>query len=636
LYYNFKKFPTVHNELVYKKYRNKLNHLLKAAERKHYRDLIMINKNNSGKIWSIMKQLINKKHISKTNHEFIDKNGIKINDPIKVCNKFNEFFVGVGSSLASKIPDVNINPMQFMKQRVLNSIYLPCATESEILKIIISLKSVAAGYDEVGANILKLSLNNIISPLTYLCNTSMEQGVFPNEMKLAKVIPLYKGGAMAEFNNYRPVSVLPTLSKVFEKVMYTRISEFLNETKSLFEYQFGFRKSYSSYMPMMILTDKLYKYLDEGKSAIGVFLDFSKAFDTVNHSILIEKLFHYGIRGNALEWLKSYLCNRSQFVVYNGYQSSVKIIDTGVPQGSILGPLLFLIYINDLINVCKYSTPLLFADDTNLFFAETNINVLTANINEELQRVSTWLKVNKLSLNVNKTQYMYFTSKRKYQTELINIAIDSVKINETKQSKFLGVVIDNKLTWKAHISYISNKVSRGIGILLKAKYILNSECLKNLYYAFIYPYLIYCNHIWGNTYVSNLKRLATLQKKAVRIITFSHFYHPSAPLFDTLKLFSLEKINMYVISCFMFRYHHGLLPSIFNDFFVCNRYIHNYDTRLLNSLHIPKVTSNRSKFGIRFHGVKIWNSVLASQININVEELTFKYYLKSFLLSSNL
>ena len=226
--------------------------------------------------------------------------------------------------------------------------------------------------------------------------------------------------------------------------MYSRLLNYLDHYKVLFSYQFGFRKSHSTYMAFMVLIDKLTRALDEGKFVVGILLDFSKAFDTVDHDILLTKLSHYGIRGVPLLWFQSYLSNRQQFVTHNGVSSSVKTVKCGVPQGSILGPLLVLIYTNDLVNVCSHCLPISFADDTNLFVSGVDMSHISEILSEELAVLSQWLKVNKLSLNLKKTQYMIF-SRKKSKDETINIKIDDQSISETKSSKFLGVYIDNSL-----------------------------------------------------------------------------------------------------------------------------------------------------------------------------------------------
>ena len=417
---------------------------------------------------------------------------------------------------------------------VQQSLFLDPVTPEEITKIIKSLKNGAPGSDEINTKIIQLSLSPIMMPLSFLCNRSLIEGVFPSELKLANVLPLFKSGDVMLFNNYRPVSLLCTLSKVFEKVMYSRLLNFLDYHKILIGNQFGFRKLHSSYMGLMLMMDQVTKALDRREKVIGVFLDVSKAFDTVNHAILLDKLHHYGVRDNALDWFRSYLSNRKQYVSYNGVSSSTKLITCGVPQGSILGPLLFLIYINDLYNVCCDSVPILFADDTNLFYKGVDFDELVKSINAELENISLWLKVNKLPLNVKRHILSYFREV-KSPISHIEIKIDNQTINRVDKTKFLGVVIDSKLSWKTHISLVAGKLSKSIGMIVKAREYLNRNALLTLYYSFVYPYLTYYNHVWGCTYQTNLKQLFILQKKALRIMCGKRKIDSTEHIFSDLK-----------------------------------------------------------------------------------------------------
>ena len=250
--------------------------------------------------------------------------------------------------------------------------FFPSTYQQEIVEICASLRSgSAAGFDNIHIDVVKQSIDIISKPLTRIINLSLSSGIVPKQLKLARIIPLFKSGDQDLYANYRPVSVLPIFSKFLEKVVYKRLYNFLIKYNILFDNQYGFRKNHSTALALLHLYDTLANAIDNKEYTMGVFIDLSKAFDTVNHEILLAKLQHYGIRGTPLKWFESYLSGREQFVNFNGYCSSYKLVKCGVPQGSVLGPLLFLIYINDICNVSSALDILLFADDTSIFFSQS-------------------------------------------------------------------------------------------------------------------------------------------------------------------------------------------------------------------------------------------------------------------------
>ena len=627
LYLKFKKVSSVLNDESYKCYKRKLQQLMKVAEKQHYHDLLVEYSNDIKKSWVVIKSIINKNKKPHIQGRFKIGENLITSDKELISNKFNDFFINIGPTLAKSIPCVNKSPLSYLGNRLTESIYLAPVSENEIGQLIKSLKDTTAGFDDLNSMCLKISSRFLLKPLTHICNLSISQGIFPEQLKIANVIPLYKSDDSMSFNNYRPVSVLCVLSKIFEKIMYNRVTAFLEIFKIFHDNQYGFRKKSSTHVALLTFIDKVIEAIENGEYAIGVFLDFSKAFDTVDHEILLNKLDHYGIRGCALSWFKSYLSRRLQYVTYNGSQSSQQMIKCGVPQGSILGPLLFLIYINDLCIVCKSTEPVLFADDTNLFSSGSNAISLQDGVNNDLAIIAEWLKVNKLSLNIKKTHFMCFSAKNKSRPG-ISLQIDGEAIAEVNKSKFLGVVIDNKLSWKDHISFVCRKVARGIGVIIKARKVLYNESLKCLYYSFIYPYMIYCNQVWGSACKTNIEPLQVLQKRAVRIILGVHPRSPSEPLFTTLKFLNCKNIFKYLIGHLMYRIYHGEL-HVLHGFFTKNSNIHVHDTRQKCHYHLPLCRTNLGKCGLRYVGASVWNNILSVNINPNVSEFIFSRSLKA-------
>ena len=380
----------------------------------------------------------------------------------------------------------------------------------------------------------------------------------------------------------------------------------------------------------MELITKISKAIDDKEYTMGVFLDLSKAFDTVNHNILLYKLEHFGIRGVVLEWFKNYLSNRKQIVKYKLTVSNGLTMKCGVPQGSVLGPLLFFIYVNDIAKSSQILSFILFADDTNLFFSHKDLETLYKTMNQELKQVSLWLNANKLSLNVNKTQFMIFKTKKRKLSYKANVIINDQPINQVNYTKFLRLYIDEELTWKYHINHVTMNVAKMTGIIAKARHFLLLKALLILYNTMIYPYLTYCNIIWASTYPTRLKPILRTQKKLIRIITFANYTEKSGPLFKSLKILNIFELNTYLTAVFMYSYNHDKLPAFFDNFFQTNESIHSYNTRSSSKVHIEFRRTNYGKFSIRFKGAITWNSLPIEIRNISSIN-TFKTKLKEYV-----
>ena len=357
--------------------------------------------------------------------------------------------------------------------------------------------------------------------------------------------------------------------------------------------------------------------------SIGLFFDISKAFNTVNHNILLKKLNSYGIHEKCLDWIENYLQNRKQLVIFNGISSSLQNISCGVPQGSILGPLLFLIYINDIAKTSRHFNFTLFADDTTAIASDPSLTNLIKMVNHELTNISHWFTMNKLSLNVDKTNYIIFHDPhRKIKFNNISIHINNTEIKNVSSTKFLGVIVDQSLTWKEHIKHIGKKISKNIGILYKMSRIVPINVLFLLYFSLIYPYLFYCNSIWCTNYRSRINTLESLHNRAIRMLSRQRISSLGYDNYENCIL-SIDQICIYQTLLFMFKYHHNLLPRTFLNFFPIAPNIQ-YSLRSRGHYRNARIHTTRGMFSIKYFGPRIWNSVL-----VDYEEQDFQLFKKS-------
>ena len=620
--------------LKYKKYRNKLKHLINISKKRYYNDYFSTNMKDTKSIWKGIKQIVTPKSSTAHAPSVIKIDGKDISDKQQLSDAFNDYFVNIGSEISSSISSSNKNPLDYLSVPSPDSFFISPTTAMEIQDMINSLKNnKASGPFSIPSKLLKLIKVPISKPLEILYNYSFSIGKVPQDFKVAKVIPVFKKGCKTDIDNYRPISLISVFNKLLEKLMYNRILKFIEKHELLYPKQFGFQSNHSTEHALLCIVDKIQQSIENREFSCGIFLDFSKAFDTVDHKILIRKLEYYGFRGISKQWFMSYLENRKQYVSIGTCTSSNKPIACGVPQGSVLGPLLFLLYINDLPNCLNLLEAHLFADDTNLFYANKNLAELEMIVNIELEEIQMWLSANRLSLNIAKTNFVIFRPHQKKLPFQIKLKINYEHLKQEEYIKYLGIFIDCNLKWNKHINYITKKINRNIGLLSKLRYLVNWKILIDLYYSFIYPFLTYALIVWGHTYPTILKPLLFIQKRAIRIITYSGYRDHSSPLFKLTYILKLPDLIYFQTGIFMFKFYNNLQPKCFDNFFTKVNSTHSYSTRLSarKTYSLPKARTNYGLFSLKSQGPKIWNSI--NEAFKNEKHIsTFKLKVKSFLI----
>lgn len=567
-YADFIKNPSENNKNKYQKMDKFVKKHIKAAKRKYYKSYFNKHCSNSRKQWQMINSLLNRTKPKNRNLTVLDADNNLIKDPREVAESFNKYFANIAESLKTTSNyDTSItNHKSFLAQPVSNSMFIRPTDPSEINKIITELKNKTTSDYKIPALKMATLSHRFNATLAEIVNLSFVTGVFPSQMKIAKVIPIHKSGSKKDISNYRPISLLSSFSKIFEKIMHNRVSNFLEGNKILYDRQFGFRAGRSCEQALLTANNEILSALNKKQIALLLLIDFSKAFDMVDHDILLDKLDHYGIRGIANDWFKSYLCDRKQSVCIGGKLSTELVLKYSVPQGSILGPLLFVIYINDIPNISKFAKFILYADDANIIITGDNFCEIMSLFEELAQNLVKWVGVNGLALNLKKTNYMIFSRARNLDTGQFNPRIAGTLIEHKRETCFLGVLMDDRLTWSKHIGAIKSKMSRFIGVIFKLKSIIPISARLTIYNSLVQSHMNYCSLIWGTSCKSNIEKLFSTQKKAIRGVMpgFTRSYYKDGKLpthtknfFTENKLLTVHNIILKNIVLFF----HRLLQS---------------------------------------------------------------------------
>lgn len=632
LYKEFNKDRTDNaKKLEYLNYRAIVDKTIKAAKLNFYEKQITENKNSSKHLWTLIKGCGNKQN-KELIEEIISEDGTAVKEPLHIANELNNFFCSVGEKLAEKI-DVSNNPTVNKNQfRISNaSFFLTPVTEPEIINLIKTLKDKKApGIDKIKSEVIKKTSEIIAPYLVDLINSIFKTGQCPVEFKKAIITPLHKKGDKKCLSNYRPISLLSTISKIFEKSVKTRLSAYLNKYNILSKSQFGFRENFSTNDAIVTLVNQIYDSIDSAKPSICIFLDLARAFDTVSHGQLLEALEDVGIRGVPLSLFKSYLNDREQAVRIGNSVSNSNKINFGVPQGTVLGPILFSIYINNLFHLKTKGSIIGFADDTAIFYQGDTWQQLKELIEDDFKNISGWFDYKKLTINYEKTFFIPFCSYKNTLPEFTVLQTDKIgnKIIKLKNHiKYLGIIIDSHLKWDMHINNVTNNLRPLLYKLKYMKTILKTTHLKIVYQALVESRINYAITSWGSALKTHLKKLEIIQKKILKIIYNKDNTYPSDSLFKETTLLDIRQT-----------YFLNVVLHIYKNNSIIHSTQHNYNTRykLDDNIQIALKNKTIGQRSLSFLSIIIFNFLPVTYkmylTTINSKGL-FRSFIKSFILN---
>lgn len=541
--------------------------------------------NSSKGIWQIVNRHTKNQGVRENKPLILKINNITIHDPKIISEIFSEKF-DHGRDIIHQQLGTSLSLLHGNTKRVGKNMHCRFTNENEIGKIVRGMKSKkTSGYDDVPITIIKENIDILAAPLAHFFNLCIQENVFPEQLKIAKILPVHKKNCTTDPHNYRPISLLPTLSKILENILKVRLVSHLNCNQVLHPRQFGFQKGVGTSDAIDTLMDDVIKGLNSKNKVCGVFLDFSAAFDTVNHDLLIAKMEYYGIRNDTLELFKSYLGNRYQYVelkelsdkgIEIAYASRLVKVTRGVPQGSILGPIFFIIFINDLIFYMYNNNPhnhnsynnnsnynenfnrdnnnynsininlVNFADDTNAVITANTIEKLNADVDKTLDRFDTWFRANYLTLNTSKTNILLFKTTARNNDNLI-AKLNNEHIGSVNETKFLGVHIDNLLNWKSEVEAVEKSVSSACYALSSLRDVLSTDQLKVVYYSLVESKFRYSITLWGNSYKYNIDKAFMIQKRAIRTMVRAPPWESCRAHFKSLGILTLPSLYILVL-----------------------------------------------------------------------------------------
>ena len=607
----------------YRKQRNKVSNMVTNAKKEFFNKLIT-DKKDTGSLWRAMNVLNNPNKGNKS-------------QPINICpNTINDFFLNLTDTIlshrniqSSKTYECPTVLKNHCKNKIPSSNFeIPYLSVHEVGKLISNLKnSNALGPDNISIKPIKLALPYIVDHLTYIYNLCIEKNIFPSLLKEAKVIPLPKTKDASHPQYLRPISLLPSLSKPLEKHIHKHMYHYLNTYNLLHPYQSGFRPRHSCHTALVRLCDTWLTAINKSELIGTVFLDFKKAFDLVNHRTLLKKLMEYFPKSSSIKLLKSYLSDRFQFVSLNGQTSEKKIIKSGVPQGSVLGPLFFLIYINDLplhlhihpLHPNNNTRNELFADDASIYSINKDINLINKSLQLSLNQASEWCNANSMAIHPDKTSAMVITTRQKHQLShpKLTLYIGNKLVQQVNNHKMLGIYLDSELNWQAHINNLTKRLSKNVFLLSKLKKYVDTKCLKLFFDAHVMSHINYSSTVWDGCCKDTLNKVNRIHRRAIKIMSPNNLTTTDEKM-KVLKILPLSKQLKYNKAQLIHKIYHGKTPPYLNQ--ILNKATTRYGS---SNLIAPLPRIDLFKTSLSYSGTEIWNQ-LPTSLKIPMTSHSFK------------
>ena len=587
----------------FSKFRNVVADKIKEAKVEFYKNKFETVKSNTNEKWRFINTILNRDKKTDESPSYLEVNGSKISSEKDMADCFNNFFTGIGSGLASKLPESKTNPLSFLEYSCDGPCFDFLEVSNEITAEVIKSSNIkkATGYDGISMRLIKDNMLTLSPVITHMINLVVRTSRFPDSQKIARVRPLHKKGEKSNPNNYRPISILTSLSKITEKVLATQLRFYLENNDILIDSQYGFREKRSTSLAISKLMEQLYSNFNDSQITQGIFLDFSKAFDTIDHQILIEKLPFYNFTNSACNLLHSYLSNRKQFVKLSNHTSFQRDVSIGVPQGSVLGPILFLIFINDLVKAAPMFNYILFADDTNIFSKDPLL------LKTNLKNIEEWCIANRLILNYTKTFQVVFKAPNKQITnpEDFKLELGNQELETKNYTKFLGIQLDSQILFREHVSEVCRKLNFVLLLMRCIRPYLDNDTMINIYYTFFYPHLIYGIEFYGHAAKCHLNQILILQKAAVRIILKIRPRSHVSSNFKTLQIMPIDMLFKYrFLLLFENCFSRGSLQL--------NRPTYN-KTRSKDQFVPQRANNCRGERSLLTTGVNLWNTYLQGE-----------------------